>query len=214
MPMLEYPKIPGPYRRHTDGPYRNQLIVGAWTSPELDYLQHAPWCFTEKVDGTNIRVHWDGHAVTFGGRTDRAQIPATLFEHLKVTFTEELFEQAFGDTEVTLHGEGFGARIQKAGGNYSPDQRFVLFDVRIDTWWLQRDDVAGIAEQFGIPAVPVVLAGTLHDGIGHVATGMQSHWGEFIAEGLVGHPGAGLLDRAGRRISVKIKTADFHKATA
>ena len=32
-----------------------------------------PWTFTEKCDGTSMRAYWDGHTVTFGGRTDRAQ---------------------------------------------------------------------------------------------------------------------------------------------
>lgn len=62
--MIEYPKIYGPYKRHTEGPDRNKLILGTWTSPELECLQHAEWYFTEKVDGTNIRVHWDGHRIS------------------------------------------------------------------------------------------------------------------------------------------------------
>lgn len=212
--MIEYPKIYGPYKRHTEGPQRNQLIVGAWTSPELEYLQDAPWVFTEKIDGTNIRAHWDGHAVTFGGRTDRAQIPAKLFKHLTATLTEELFEQTFGESEATLYGEGCGAGIQKGGGNYTSEQGFALFDVRSGGFWLRRDDVMDIALGMGIAIVPVALAGTIHDGIKHVSAGMRSAWGDFPAEGLVGHPAAGLLDRAGRRISVKIKTADFADAAS
>src|SRR5699024_469734 len=80
--MREYPKIYGPYKRHTEGPDRNKLIEGEWTNPVLEHLQHTTWLFAEKVDGTNIRVHWDGHKVTFGGRTDRAQIPAKLIQAL------------------------------------------------------------------------------------------------------------------------------------
>lgn len=210
--MREYPKIYGPYKRHTEGHQRNQLIVGEWTSPELDHLQDTPWHWTEKVDGTNIRVGWDGHAVTFGGRTDRAQIPAQLFDHLSEQLTEELFEQAFGADEVTLYGEGFGAGIQKAGSSYSATQSFTLFDVRIGHWWLKRDDVIDVADKVGIPTVPLVLVGTIHDAVAHVSAGMRSAWGDFTAEGLVGHPTVGLLDRAGERISVKIKTADFYAA--
>jgi len=70
--MREYPKIYGPYLRHTEGPDRNKLIEGAWSRPEIGYLADFEWHFTEKVDGTNIRVHWDGHKVEFGGRTERA----------------------------------------------------------------------------------------------------------------------------------------------
>jgi len=129
--VREYHKIYGPFTRETEGPNRNKVKIGFWSKPEFQYLQDNVWIFTEKIDGTNIRVHWDGHKVVFGGRTDNAAIPAKLFDHLRNTFLEELFEQAFGDTEVTLYGEGFGAGIQKGGGNYGPNQEFILFDVRI-----------------------------------------------------------------------------------
>lgn len=211
--MREYPKIPGPFKRHTEGPNRNQVIYNAWSDPTLEYLQDTTWLFTEKVDGTNIRVHWDGHKVTFGGRTDRAQIPAKLIAVLQEMFPEELFEQAFTDQAVTLFGEGYGAGIQK-GGVYRPDMSFVLFDVLIGDWWLLRDAVEDVAAKLGVDVVPVVLEGTLRDAIDRVRAGLRSTWGDTEAEGLVGIPKAGVLDRAGRRISVKVKAADFRKGVA
>ena len=69
--MSEYPKIYGPFKRHTEGPDKNKLIPGSWTVPEFEDLECNDWIWTEKVDGTNIRVHWDGHKVSFGGRTDQ-----------------------------------------------------------------------------------------------------------------------------------------------
>ncbi len=50
----EYPKIYGPYKRHTEGPDRNKLIIGEWTKPEFRDLANIDWEWTEKVDGTNI----------------------------------------------------------------------------------------------------------------------------------------------------------------
>lgn len=211
--MREYPKILGPYLRHTEGPERNKLIIGKWSRPEFEYLADCEWLFTEKVNGTNIRVHWDGHRTTYGGRTDNASIPAKLVNWLDQTFTEELFEQAFTGTVVTLYGEGYGPGIQKGGGNYRQEQAFVLFDVRIDQWWLKRRDVIDVADKMGIGAVPLVLNGTLHDGIKVIKEGLNSAWGSFPAEGIVGHPNANLLDRGGERIMVKIKAADFEGLT-
>jgi hypothetical protein len=206
--MQEYPKIYGPYKRHTEGPNRNKLIEGEWTHPALEALQNTTWLFTEKVDGTNIRVHWDGHKVTYGGRTDRAQIPAKLIAVLDGLFPEELFEQTFGESTATLYGEGYGAGIQ-SGGTYRPDMGFVLFDVSVGGWWLLREAVEDIAAKLGVEAVPVVLEGTIHDAIARVSGGLDSSWGPFTAEGLVGVPKCGLLDRAGKRISVKVKAKDF-----
>lgn len=208
--MKEYPKIYGPYARHVEGPLRNKLIEGSWSRPEIGYLADFQWHFTEKVDGTNIRVHWDGHRVEFGGRTDRAQIPAKLISVLQNMFLEELFEQQFGDTEVTVYGEGYGAGIQKGGGNYcSTGVDFVVFDVNIGGWWLLRDDVVDVAGKLGADVVPVVLTGTVRDAIAAVREGVTSAWGGFPAEGLVGVTTVGLLDRAGDRVMVKVKAADF-----
>lgn len=207
--MRPYPKILGPYKRHTEGPDRNKLIIGEWSIPELGVLADLGWTWTEKVDGTNIRVHWDGHRVTFGGRTDKAQIPTKLLTVLQDTFREELFEQSFNDTEVTLYGEGFGVGIQK-GGVYRPDMGFALFDVLIGPFWLKRPDVEDVAAKLGIETVPVVMYGSIGDAIFVVTQGVVSWWGNAEAEGLVGAAPEGLLTRSGNRIMVKIKRADFH----
>ena len=81
---MEYVKIPNIYKREEYG--NNKLIEGEYATPELEYLANIPWVWTEKVDGTNIRVQWDGHSVTFGGRTDKAQIPAHLVNKLNELF--------------------------------------------------------------------------------------------------------------------------------
>lgn len=207
--METYPKIPGPYKRNIEpGPDRNKLIMGAWSSPELEALAHLEWTWTEKVDGTNIRVHWDGHRVTFGGRTEGSQIPAKLVTALQRLFTEELFEQSFNATEVTLYGEGFGAGIQ-SGGIYRPDQSFALFDVRCGGLWLRRDDVEDVASKLGVEIVPVALRGSIAEAIAEVKMGVTSHWNGAEAEGLVGVAPAGLLSRRGDRIMVKVKRKDF-----
>ena len=208
--MREYHKIYGPFTRETEGPNRNKVKIGFWSKPEFQYLQDNVWIFTEKIDGTNIRVHWDGHKVVFGGRTDNAAIPAKLFDHLRNTFLEELFEQAFGDTEVTLYGEGFGAGIQKGGGNYGPNQEFILFDVRIGDLWLERDSVTEIAQKLGVPIVPIMYVCTLNEMIEQMrAGGIKSLSGDFEAEGVVGVPAVPLASRSGERIIVKVKSADF-----
>lgn len=208
--MIEYQKIPSPFKRYAEGPNRNRFIPGEWSSPELDYLADADWLWTEKVDGTNIRVHWDGHKVTYGGRTDNAQIPAKLIAALDALVPEELFEQQFGANEATLYGEGYGAGIQK-GGVYRPDMSFVLFDVRVGRWWLRRDDVEDVARGMGLDAVPVVMSATLTDAILRVqGRSVRSFWNsEVLAEGLVGVTSCGLLDRSGDRLMVKVKVKDF-----
>jgi RNA ligase-like protein len=211
MTVIEYPKIPGPFKREVSGPNKNKLIPWSWSSPELEYLSNTDWIFTEKIDGTNIRIIWDGHKPEFRGRTDRAQIPAKLMSALIDMFPEELFEQKFGSDEVILFGEGYGAGIQKGGGNYSQDNSFILFDVKIGPWWLQRDAVVDIAESLGLEVVPLIHGSSLKGAISVVAyKELKSTFGDFIAEGIVGQPSVPIFSRKGERIIVKLKGCDLY----
>lgn len=129
--MSEYHKIQTLFKRDMSSP-RKPLIEGAWTHAEFEYLANNIWTFTEKVDGTNIRVVVEpSGAVSFGGRTDAAQIPAQLITRLNSLFIPlgPRLAETFRDGAI-LYGEGYGAKIQKGGGNYRADQDFVLFDVR------------------------------------------------------------------------------------
>jgi ATP-dependent RNA circularization protein (DNA/RNA ligase family) len=187
------------------------MIVGEFALPELEYLQNNIWEFTEKVDGTNIRVMFKDGVISFGGKTDNADIPVFLMAKLNEMFLplQPKFLELFNDAEVCLYGEGYGAKIQKGGGNYRQDQSFVLFDIRIGQWWLQRKDVDDIAVKLGLDSVPVIGEGTLHDMIEKVKAGFPSIWGNFMAEGIVARPKVELIARNGKRIITKSKHKDF-----
>jgi len=207
--MKEYHKIQTVFKRDPDNKYKT-LLEGQYSLPEFEFLDENPWIWTEKVDGTNIRVMWDGSMVSFGGKTDRAQVPTDLFMHLVKTFTEDAMARAFGtEGDVCLYGEGFGAGIQKGGGNYSATKGFVLFDVHIGEWWLERGNVIDIANSLNIPFVPSLRIGSLVDMVEFVREGFQSKWGPFPAEGIVARPTVELKTRSGHRIITKLKTKDF-----
>ncbi len=200
--MKEYHKINSVFKRGAN----NQFIIGDWAQNEFNYLQNNEWEFTEKVDGTNIRIEWDGANRKFGGRTENAQIPATLIQRLENLFPVEKFS---GLDPMILFGEGYGPKIQKGGGNYGPIQDFILFDVMIGDWFLRRPDIEDIAKKFSIDVVPILGTGNIAYAIAKVRAGFKSKWGDFIAEGLVIRPIVELKDRAGRRIITKIKHRDF-----
>lgn len=213
----EYPKINGIFKRDRT---TNRFIDGDWATEEFAALQRADWDWTEKVDGTNIRLHFELRpgqdlAVTMGGRTDNAQIPARLVQVLQAhvarfSGTLEAAMTARDIDSLTLHGEGYGAKIQKGGGNYLPDRcDFVLFDVRVGSWWLERDAVVELGQQLQLDVVQHVLTGTISAAIDTVMAGFPSSWpGVITPEGLVGTC-AGLLDRHGNRIITKVKHKDF-----
>lgn len=212
--MREYHKIETLYERDIEG--TKQLIEGKFRNPTVEYLRNLHWQWTEKVDGTNVRVFWDGHAVTFGGRTDKAQIPASLVNKLNEYFGGEanaqLFEQTFGDRGVELFGEGYGAKIQK-GGNYIPDAvDFILFDVLVGDNYQPRESVESVAETFGLKVVPIVGEGTILEAVDFVKSNPKSVIAsnpDYDMEGVVCRPNVELRDRCGNRVIVKIKWHDF-----
>ena len=52
--MKEYHKIQSIYKRDEK---TRKFIEGQWSLPEFEYLQNNRWLWTDKVDGTNIRVY-------------------------------------------------------------------------------------------------------------------------------------------------------------
>lgn len=205
--MNEYHKIQTIFKRDPETKFKT-LLMGDYSLPEFEYLKDCEWEYTEKVDGTNIRIMWDEARVRYGGRTDRAQIPAALVSALDDLDLWERLAKAF-DCPATLYGEGYGAKIQKGGGNYREDQSFVLFDVKIGDFWLERADVVDVAERLGIDVVPVIGRGSLQQLVETVSSGLQSTWGDFQAEGIVARPTVSLTTRRGHRIITKLKCKDF-----
>jgi ATP-dependent RNA circularization protein (DNA/RNA ligase family) len=205
--VKEYHKINTIYKRDEKG----NLLEGIFSLPEFKYLQNNKWIFTEKVDGTNIRIIWDTQIIRFGGKTDNAQIPTFLISKLQDLFPVTKFQEHFPSTPLCLYGEGYGAKIQKDGGNYIPNGvDFVLFDILIDLWWLKREDIEEVANKLNIKTIPVVGNGTLQDSIDIIkSNSLKSAWGNFLVEGLVLKPEIELFSRNGNRIITKIKHKDF-----
>lgn len=203
----EYPKINTVFKRDE----RNVIVPGAWSTPEFEYLHDAQWMWTEKVDGTNIRLHWNGNEVTIGGRTDNAQVPARLVANLDNQLDPQLWKTIFPDVDdVTVYGEGYGAKIQ-SGGMYRQDQTVIVFDVLVGRWWLAEDNVVDVASKLGLEVVPNDISWfTLDEACLHVQEGrVSSAWPDARIEGLVGRPIVDLFNRRGERIMAKVKVKDW-----
>jgi ATP-dependent RNA circularization protein (DNA/RNA ligase family) len=209
--MNKYPKIQTVFLRDPDNNYKT-LLEGQYAMPEFEYLKDNVWYFTEKIDGTNIRVQWNGEDIYFLGRTEDAQIPPFLLKRLQDVFPTDCFIDAEISAGTCLYGEGYGARIQKGGGSYIPDGvDFILFDIKIADWWLERENIEDIAAKFGIDVVPIIDRGCLEDAVERVRCGFRSAiaYSDINAEGLVMKPEVELMTRGGNRIITKIKYKDF-----
>jgi len=211
--MSTYHKIQSVCLRDSSNNYKT-FLENEWTTDAFRYLALNRWIFTEKVDGTNIRIYGDGG---IHGRTDKAQIPPFLLHRLVeiASGIKDYFEEYFDgeDKEVILYGEGYGPKIQKGGGNYNDYVDFVLFDIRMEGNWLIRELVEDIANRLNIDTVPIIGEGTLLDAVAMCRYGFDSQWGDFEAEGIVARPDVELLDRRGNRVITKVKCKDFPKRT-
>lgn len=175
----EYHKIQGLYKRDDKG----NFILGDYSLDCFRYLENSVWQWTEKVDGTNIRIYIDPKVeaqelsdnisppfivepeITIGGHHNNSQIPPILKFNLDVIFGPDNFDRMQDTLEgpVVLYGEGFGGKIQSGHGiyGYPLEPSFILFDVwvpdsrnRIGGYWLDYDSVSEIAIGLNIPQVP------------------------------------------------------------
>lgn len=208
--MSEYHKIETLYERDE----KTHKLKRPLTLKNRVYGCVNPWVWTEKIDGTNIRCIWHEGVLTFAGRTDNAQTHPDLLKWLATNITAEKMQNTFPTSSVVLYGEGYGAGIQKGGGNYSVEKKFILFDVSVhdDTghdWWLADDNMRGVGEKLNIDVVPLFGEMTLEQAATLVEMGIKSKVGSQLAEGLVGRPIEALFDKKGHRLIVKLKTKDF-----
>ena len=222
---MEYPKINSLWKRHgwyldegkKDNPEyqkgRQSFIIGDYASPEFGLINK--WQCQEKIDGTNIRVNFTKECVKFFGRTKEATLSKPLQKYLHDTFTIEKMTNQFvkDDTfnEVWLFGEGYGPKIQSGGGNYRKDPGFILFDVRIGTWWLEQSAVKDIAEALGVPYAPIIRTMTEPEIVEYVKSKPYSLCSitPHMMEGIIARPEPLLLKRNGDPLMFKLKCREF-----
>lgn len=223
--MKSYPKIETLFKRNED----TFKVTDQVRCPEFENIKS--WLITEKIDGTNIRIILDkdydlgdgttGEGLFFRGRTDKAQMPSFLLEELKRMFSLHEMQRYFERSrQVCLYGEGYGARIQKGGGNYREGVSFRLIDVWIDGWWLRWDDVEEIATQLEIKTVPNIGIMSLSDAVilinnteNYVINSRvaieENNRNDVSAEGIVARSHPLVLFRNGNPVVWKLKAKDF-----
>lgn len=208
--MNTYHKINSVYKRDNTKK-KAPFIIGDYSTPEIEYLKDNQWEWTEKIDGTNIRVMLKDGETVIAGKSDKSDVPKHLMEKLQILFRNDKLLKAFGG-DVCLYGEGFGFKIQgDVGKEYlGDDVDFYLFDVKVGNLWLARSDVDNVADILDIRPPIVIGYGTIDQAIDLVKKGFKSHIGTADAEGLVLRPAVEMFDRLGQRIITKIKTRDFN----
>lgn len=207
--MKEYQKIESLYKFDAE----RKGFTKEFFNPIVEYLKDLQWYGTEKIDGTNIRIHWDGIKFEIAGRTDNAEVPKAIQEIFNEIFNsdmEVIFEQKFGKKDVCLFCEGYGGKIQK--GAYSCETKLIGFDIMVEDTYLDKETSYKMFEEIGIEFVPVMLFKNLQEAIDYVKNVEDSIQCQGDkTEGLVCYPIKRVYDHQGNRIIVKIKRKDLAK---
>lgn len=125
----------------------------------------------------------------------------------KVVVLEEL--------PIYIYGEFYGKKIQ-AGGNYDKENnRFSIFDICQQGWFVPIDLFNEYANKLGLDIVPYIGQMTITEAEKMVKEGFKTLVPNatnpnYIEEGIVARPVIPIKDTRGKRIIVKIKTCDYN----
>lgn len=227
--MIKYPSIETVFVRDTS---TNLLRFGENRIPEVELIPR--WTISEKIDGTNIRVTYSitngVRAESVGGRTDKAQLPSGMLDAISHIFPPlddviDYFAQGrelpWDEWSVTFYGEGYGAGIQKGGGEYSKQKRFRCFDIRYGGGaWEDDPRMREICADLGIPVAPLLTDhfvghipetyDELFDLTGYsIVAAEDNAKHDVLPEGIVAKPLRTLLNKYGERVMYKLAFREF-----
>lgn len=120
------------------------------------------------------------------------------------------------EVPVYIYGEFFGKKIQ-AGGNYDKEKnRFSIFDICQQGWWVPIDMLNDYAQKLGLDVVPYIGQMTIPEAETMVKVGFKTRVPnvanpDYLEEGIVARPVVPIKDPRGKRIIVKIKTCDYRE---
>ena len=126
-----------------------------------------------------------------------------------------MFGVKIEEVPVYIYGEFFGKKIQ-AGGNYDKDKnRFSIFDICAQGWWVPIDMLYSYAEKLGFDVAPYIGVMTIPEAEEMVKKGFKTlvpnvSNPDYLEEGVVARPVVPIKDPRGKRIIVKIKTCDYN----
>lgn len=183
-------------------------IIGTGQKPFLDAIIERikptlaelfpPTCakFSPKTNDNNQIQYFDGN--------------------LKVDVNNEgIYSVELEEVPVYIYGEFFGKKIQ-SGGNYDKDNnRFSIFDICQQGWFVPIDVLCDYAKLLGLDVVPYVGQMTISEAEDMVKRGFKTLVPnvtnpDYLEEGLVCRPVVPIKDPRGKRIIVKIKSCDYN----
>lgn len=123
------------------------------------------------------------------------------------------------EAPVYIYGEFYGKKIQ-AGGNYDKDNnRFAVFDICVQGWYVPIDMLTDYCTKLDLPMAPYLGQMTIDEAEAMVRNGFTTRVPnpanpDYLEEGIVARPTVPIKDPRGKRIIVKIKHCDYAELDA
>lgn len=123
------------------------------------------------------------------------------------------FGVKMAEVPVYIYGEYYGEGIQKGGG-YCKGNRFDVFDIQQQGWWIPSDMRHEICKSLELDEVPFLGIMTLREIEEKVRAGFKTtvrdpNDPDTMEEGIVARPIVPLKSGRGNRIIVKVKSCDY-----
>lgn len=207
-------------------------------------LAQEQWVVLEKIHGGNFAIYVDKDGIRVAKRTGFIAEDESFFNYQRVIDKHKDAIMAFYDGykdnvktisgglnyEMVIYGEIFGGsyphndvsrindacKVQK-GVFYSPDNEFMIFDVKLDNEYMSAVLVEEGCRHYGLPYVPIRFKGTLEECLAQhneFQTSIPGLLGlpeieDNVCEGVVIKPNKTSFLRSGSRAIIKNKNAKF-----
>ena len=224
---MKFPKINTLWKRDPLITVKRKGIIQVGKYSEEAFKTIRLWKASEKINGENIRIFiipgtGSTPIISILGRkdTDTPQINEKVIEYIDSHLTPEALKRAFTKDSsssenlprlIMIFGEGFGGDI-KHGHNYRDSPEFIVFDIIVDNWWLEYNNVANISKKLGFESVPLLPGHkTTEEIVDYVKGQPKSITANkpHLAEGVVCTSVPLLLTRQGYPVRFKLKSKDF-----
>lgn len=172
-------------------------VESAKFAPVMNEKQQIQYFYPE------VMTIMEGSLPVLGEKVDKVDNPGEYMVNLE-------------EVPVYIYGEFFGKKIQ-AGGNYDKDNnRFSIFDICIQGWYVPIDMLNDYAAKLNLPVAPYLGQMTIDEAEAMVRKGFKTRVPDvtnpdYLEEGIVARPTVPIKDPRGKRIIVKIKHCDYHE---
>lgn len=226
---IRYPKINTLWKRDKIRKVKRKGLIMPGQYSEEAFKTIKYWTVKEKVHGENVRIFINfipGNAsppiIWIGSRndTDNLEISDELMDYinrrleigsLRNAFTKGCFSTGLSPRYAMIFGEGYGGNIHH-GHNYNDTEELVVFDILLDGWWLEPNNVTVISAKLGFKTVPTFYSPMeLDEIISYVKSEPDSRLAikKHTIEGVVCQTLPILLTRKGYPLKFKLKVKDF-----